>query len=70
MFKSILVPEPNHPLSGRRWFSKILESAGLVQSTIYEDLVERVRTALAPAASALGPRENPTTNEAGHAVER
>jgi len=69
-FKNILVPQPYHPLPGRRWFSKILERAGLAQSTAYEALVARARTAMAPAASALGPRERPATNEAGHAADR
>ena len=59
MFKNVLVPQPNHPLAGRRWFSKILESAGLAQSTAYEALVARARSAIAPAAAALGPRERP-----------
>ena len=59
MFKNVLAPQPNHPLAGRRWFSKILESAGLAQSTTYEALVARARSAIAPAAAALGPRERP-----------
>ena len=61
MFKNILVPQPNHPLQGRRWSSKILECAGLPQSTAYEALVAKARNAIAPAASALGPRERPAT---------
>ena len=61
MLKDVLVPQPNHPLPGRRWVSKILERAGLPQSTAYEALVARARNAIAPAASALGPRERPAT---------
>ena len=61
MFKNVLVPQSNHLLPGRRWVSKILEHAGLPQSTAYEALVARARNAIVPAASALGPRERPVT---------
>jgi hypothetical protein len=42
-----------------RWFSKILESAVLDQSTAYEALVTRARRTISPAASDLGPRRRP-----------
>ncbi len=54
MFKNVLVPQPKHPLAGRRWFSKTLETAGLAQSTAYEALVARARSAIAPAAAVSG----------------
>jgi len=59
MFKNVLVPRPNHPVAGQRWFSKILESAGLEQSTAYEAVVARARRTISPAASDLGPRRRP-----------
>jgi len=59
MFKNVLVPQPNHPLPGQRWSIKIMECAGLAQSTAYEALVAKARGIMAPAASALGPRKRP-----------
>ncbi len=59
--EAVQVPQPNHPLPGQRWFSKILECAGLAQSTAYEALVAKARGIMAPAASALGPRKRPVS---------
>jgi len=52
-------PAAKPPAPGQRWSSKILECAGLAQSTAYEALVAKARGIMAPAASALGPRKRP-----------
>ena len=67
VFRRVLGPQPGKPFEGKGWRSRVLQSLGLPQSPVFENLVARARKMLDPVVYAAEQRMRPQA-KAGSAM--